>query len=151
MNSEISIRPFRSQDQHVARELILEGLGDHFGFIDKALNPDLDNIAETFAKDVFLCAWNGDELIGTGALIRESERVSRIVRMSVSKKMRRRGIGRMILSALVTASRERGDLKIVLETTETWHDVIAFYRNFGFALTHFKDGEANFEMGLGFN
>jgi GNAT superfamily N-acetyltransferase len=146
MTTKISIRPFQAQDQRDVRLLILEGLGDHFGFIDESLNPDLDDIATTYAGDIFLCAWRDAELVGAGALVRESEGVSRIVRMSVKKKMRRRGIGRMILAALVAASRARGDAKIVLETTDTWSDVIAFYQRFGFRLTHISDGEANFEM-----
>lgn len=40
----IKVRPFETRDQVAARKLILSGLGEHFGFIDERLNPDLDDI-----------------------------------------------------------------------------------------------------------
>jgi hypothetical protein len=44
------VRPFRPADQVAARALIEEGLGEHFGFIDRDANPDLDDIAASYAK-----------------------------------------------------------------------------------------------------
>ena len=44
------MRAFRADDQAAARTLIEEGLGEHFGFIDRDANPDLDDIATTYAK-----------------------------------------------------------------------------------------------------
>jgi hypothetical protein len=38
---------------------------------------------------------------------------------------------------------------IVLETTETWHEVIAFYQRSGFEITHYKGGDVYFELVLG--
>ena len=35
------IRAFEPRDQAAARQLILAGLGEHFGWIDETCNPDL--------------------------------------------------------------------------------------------------------------
>ena len=44
----VTIRPFRASDQAAARSLIEEGLGEHFGCIDRNANPDLVDIAASY-------------------------------------------------------------------------------------------------------
>lgn len=44
----VTIRQFQPIDQEEARRIVLEGLGEHFGVIDESLNPDLDDIQESF-------------------------------------------------------------------------------------------------------
>src|SRR5215203_5667644 len=46
-----TIRPFVPADQAQAREIILAGLGEHWGFIDDTLNPDLDDILAAYPLD----------------------------------------------------------------------------------------------------
>ena len=111
--SEIRIRPFRPEDQDAAQKLIVTGLAEHFGFLDPHANPDLDDIASTYAHRTFLLAWQGNELAGTGALIHEEEGVGRIVRMSVASHLRRRGIGTLILKHLCEQARAAGYHQIV--------------------------------------
>ena len=48
MEGELCIRSFEVGDQEQARWLILEGLGEHFGYIDETLNPDLDDILHNY-------------------------------------------------------------------------------------------------------
>jgi hypothetical protein len=36
----------------------------------------------------------------------------------------------------------------VLETTETWMEVIEFYQRFGFQITNYKDGDVYFALDL---
>ena len=144
----ITIQPFRPADQPAVRDLVLTGLGEHWGHIDYTLNPDLDDIATTYADATFLTAWLGDELVGTGALVHEEEGVARVVRMSVDEAARRRGIGCMILDRLCESARAAGYRQIVLETTETWDGVIAFYKNYGFRAIGCRDGDMHFVMDL---
>ena len=91
MRSDLTIRPF------AARALILQGLGEHFGFVDETANPDLDDILSNFADGDFVCAWIGDALVATGALIPETSDVRRLVRMLATVDQRRKGVGSKVL------------------------------------------------------
>ncbi|OQX60887.1 MAG: hypothetical protein B5M51_09575 [Anaerolinea sp. 4484_236] len=130
-NSQLIIRDFQTDDQSLARELILSGLREHWG--------------DAFAG-VFLVALAGERLVGTGALIPERPGVARIARMSVAADMRRHGVGRQILQTLCSRARERGCQKIILETTSTWEGAAAFYRDFGFKVIGAWDGDTHFEL-----
>ncbi len=145
----VTIRPFRPEDQAAAKALILAGLVEHFGYLDPTKNPDLDDIAATYAGGTFLLAWRGDEIVGTGALVHEREGVARIVRMSVDAPVRRRGIGTQVLQALCEHARAAGYRQIVLETTSTWREVVAFYRRNGFRLVGSWEDDTHFVMDLG--
>ncbi len=131
----LHVRPFQAEDQQKAKRLILEGLGEHFGFIDEALNPDLDDIQGAYITPghVFLVALLERELVGTGALISPREGVGRIVRVTVHPAERRRGIGRLIVERLLLTARQRGYTDILVETNSDWHDAIGLYRRFGFS------------------
>ncbi len=145
----IRISEFEPSDQAAARRLILDGLADRWGVLDESLNPDLNDIAATYAPGVFLCAWASSVLIGTGALKRHPDGVAEIVRMSVARAWRRRGVGRQMATALLAAARAQGFKRVILETTATWADAIAFYLGLGFAITHHRDGDVYFALDLG--
>jgi GNAT superfamily N-acetyltransferase len=142
------IAPFQPSDQTEAKTLILNGLVEHWGFLDPTKNPDLDDIAATYANATFLVARLDGKLVGTGALVPRSPEMAEIVRMSVDSSLRRQGLGRLILQALVERARQVGFRRITLETTATWSEVIAFYLNFGFHITHEQDGDVYFALDL---
>ncbi len=148
MSDDLTIRPFAPEDQHSARSLILQGLGEHFGFIDESANPDLDDILSNFAADDFVCAWHGSKLVGTGALIAEAGDVRRVVRMSVAKDDRCTGIGSNLLRHLLVLARSRGCHSVVVETNDDWPEVIEFYRRHDFVETERRDGEVHFILNL---
>ena len=144
---EVMIRPFLPTDQAATKQLILAGLADHWGTLDLTLNPDLNDIARSYQGETFLLALQGEEIVGCGALIKEEGKVGygRIVRMSVKKENRRQGLGQLILKHLETAARQRQFHTILLETTETWTDVVAFYLANGYQITHHQDGDTHFQ------
>lgn len=146
----VEIRPFQPEDQPIVNQLILAGLADHWGTLDPTLNPDLNDIATSYQGETFLVAVQGETIVGCGALIGEKgmEGCGRIVRMSVKKANRRQGIGQLILNHLQTAAKQRQFHKIVLETTQTWHDVVAFYQANGFQIIGHRDGDTHFEKNL---
>ena len=146
--SKNEILHFRPEDQDAVKDLILSGLSEHWGTIDPTKNPDLDDIALTYQSNVFLVARVNGNIVGTGALIHRSQVIAEIVRMSIAKEFRRQGIGRQILNQLVDMARDQGYNKVILETTETWHDVIEFYLRFGFQITHYQEGDVYFELSL---
>jgi GNAT superfamily N-acetyltransferase len=140
------ITTFHRKYQKSAKKLVLEGLKEHWGSIDPRKNPDLDDISKTYKGSDFFIAWQDDEIIGTGALVHASYQVAEIVRVSVAPKFRRLGFGHRIVNHLVETAKKKGYKKIILETTETWNEVINFYLAFGFKITHRVDGDCFFEL-----
>jgi ribosomal protein S18 acetylase RimI-like enzyme len=134
VGAPIVIRQFEQRDQQAARQLILQGLGAHFGFIDETLNPDLNDIMANYVNvgHSFLVAYSGSNLVGTGALITEAEGVGRIVRVSTHRDYRRRGIGRAIVTRLLNQARERGYRRVLVSTNTDWYDAIGLYQRLGF-------------------
>src|SRR5258708_39277860 len=134
MEGELCIRYFEVDEQEQARWLILEGLGEHFGYLDETLNPDLDDILHTYlrAGHVFVIACIGREMVGTGALILHGEGISEMVGISTRKEYRRRGIGRTIITSLVNVAQQRGDQRIIVKTNASWHDAINLYKRLDF-------------------
>ena len=128
----MKIRPFVSRDQEICKELILDGLSDHFGSAfdtTKFPNQDLDDISTAYKNETFLVVESGGEIIGTGAFIEEDEKTGtgRIKRMYVKREYRRKEIGTKILNELLNVAKDRGYNNIVAETTLHWKYVIDFY------------------------
>ena len=134
MSSELSIRPFLADDQDTVKGLILEGMGEHFGHIDESLNPDLDDIDANYAAkgDAFFVVEMCGSVVGTGALILVEENVGRIVRMSVDRAYRRRGIGKAIAEHLVRLAGRKDVERALVETNSDWDDAIRLYQRCGF-------------------
>jgi ribosomal protein S18 acetylase RimI-like enzyme len=158
-HNNLFIRDFQPADQTAARQLILTGLAGHWGVLDPTLNPDLNDIATSYANGVFLVAYRVETLhatslqatfllVGTGALIPEGTNRGRIVRMSVDPSLRRKGIGRRLLDALVERGRKLSYREILLETTATWQDAVSFYQQYGFETTGFANGDRHFRLSL---
>jgi ribosomal protein S18 acetylase RimI-like enzyme len=116
--------------------------------LDPTKNPDLNDISLTYAEAIFLVARQNDKIIGTGALVPKPDGTAEIVRMSVAVNLRRKGIGRKILQKLSEQAKRNGYKRLVLETTETWTEVIEFYQRFGFQITHHRDGDVYFSLEL---
>ena len=146
--SKMKIIPFQPENQVAVKALILDGLEEHWGFLDESKNPDLDNIALSYANATFLVAWLDDEIVGTGAFIPRTENQVEIVRMSVRKEFRRQGIGQQILSELCKRASQDGYEEMILETTETWQDVNNFYLQYGFKITHYEGRDVYFKLKL---
>jgi|GEM_PF-339386 glycopeptide antibiotics resistance protein/GNAT superfamily N-acetyltransferase len=146
--AEFAIRPFHPEYQESVKKLILTGLSEHWGWLDASKNPDLDDISAAYANAIFLTGWRKDRLVATGALVPRSSDTAEIVRMSVATGLRRQGIGKRMLCALCEYARSSGYRRLILETTATWTEVIAFYQRFGFRITHHQDGDAYFALDL---
>lgn len=148
LQENIYILPFQPHHQAEAKELILAGLEEHWGVLIPGKNPDLDNIALSYSDSTFLLAFHAGKIVGTGALVSKSDETAEIVRMSVSSTKRRCGIGRKILNELCLRAKAEGYKQVILETTETWTDAIEFYKQFGFKITHYLDGDVYFSLDL---
>lgn len=146
----VTIRPLRPEEKDVARQLILAGLQDHFGQIDESLNPDLRDIEASYlrAGHAFVVAEADGCIVGTGALMDEEPGVGRLVRISVARYARGRGIGRRLVQHLIAEARARGHRRVVCETNDDWEDAIRLYRACGFTEVTRRDGDVHFALDL---
>jgi len=136
---EIRIERFDSAMQDAFRTLVLDGMAERWGAVDETLNTDLDDIAAHYASDCVLIALDGATVVGTGILlIRAGE--GEIVRMSVHRSYRRRGIARRVLAELVDLATGYGVKRIVVETNAKWIEARNLYDAFGFTFTRSAPG-----------
>ena len=144
-------RTFTPADQDAARALILAGLGERFGFIDEARNPDVDDIASQYLAHghLFLVAALVGEVVGTGALLFEADGATcQLVRVSTRRDLRGQGIARLIIAALLAEARQRQRRRIWVETDVPWRDAIALYERMGFTEYARRDGLVFLELRL---
>lgn len=137
----VQLRDFERRDQDATRRLILEGLRDHWGSIDEALNPDLDDIAASYAAGRTVVALCSGELIGTGTLLPVSPAAAEIRRMSVHAASRRKGVGRAIAHELIDTARRWSLERVILETSSAWTEIVEFYSALGFEITGTRTGD----------
>lgn len=148
LQQTIFLSAFQPEDQAAVKALILSGLQDHWGSLDLTKNPDLNDIAASYRGAVFLVARQHARVIGSGALVPRSPEVGEVVRMSVASELRGQGIGSQILTELLRQARGLGLKRVILETTETWAEVITFYQHHGFQISHYQDGDVYFSLDL---
>jgi N-acetylglutamate synthase-like GNAT family acetyltransferase len=129
----LRIRPFNAEDQSAARRVVLQGLGEHFGVIDESLNPDLEDIQTSFiaAGHEFQVAEYDGNIVGTAGLRFEPGR-ARIIRMSVDKKYRKKGIATALLKRCIEVAKARGYAEIFALTEPHWPDAVGLYTSLGF-------------------
>lgn len=127
----VLIRRFAPPDQQAARNVILEGMREHWGVLDPTLNRDLDDIESSYADAVFMVAVSDGAVVATGALVPRDDDCGEIVRMSTLREYRRRGVARRVLRTLVDEAAAREYVHLRLATAATWSNAIAFYEAFG--------------------
>lgn len=131
-----------TENQREVRQLILDGLEEHWGSIDPSFNPDLDDMVSSYASGrTVVVRDDHGSLIGTGTIVPRGDGRAEIVRMSVAATGRRSGIGRRIVDELVATADSWGVHAVVLETTTAWTEVIDFYLRCGFSITHVEEGD----------
>ncbi|WP_053218333.1 GNAT family N-acetyltransferase [Virgibacillus senegalensis] len=131
---ELKIVPINHQTQYMAKQVIFEGLYDYFGYIDNGLNEDLVCPADYYQgnhRTLFTGTYQG-LIVCTGGLIREDERIGRIVRISVLDKFRNRGFGREMVTFLEKKARLLSYKKVILETNKEWLATQVFYQRLGY-------------------
>ncbi len=134
----MQIQAIQKEQCPTAKEVILAGFLERFGFIDHTLNPDIQDIWSEYMQGdhLFYVGMDGDRMICTGAIRRESQDTFQVVRMSVLKPYRKHGLGRRMLVHLEDKAISMGAQKLILETNKQWADAIQFYKKNGYSETH---------------
>jgi GNAT superfamily N-acetyltransferase len=130
--------------QEAFRLLVLDGMAERWGSVDESLNTDLDNIDSHYGSDCVLVALEGEQVVGTGILVLRAGE-GEIVRMSVHRDYRRRGIATRLLEKLLQLAPEHGVNRIVVETNAKWTEARSLYEASGFKFTHSAPGAFGLE------
>jgi putative acetyltransferase len=114
--------------------LLAEHLGDmhHLSPPDAVFALDVDKLR---APDIaFWTAWDGDALLGCGALRELSPAAGEIKSMRTPQASRGRGAGKAILQHILAVARQRGYATLYLETGShpDFAPAWALYRSAGF-------------------
>ncbi|MCA1064068.1 GNAT family N-acetyltransferase [Rossellomorea sp. AcN35-11] len=130
----MNITPIETHQCEQAKDIILSGFLERFGFIDHTLNPDIHDIWAEYdgMKHHFFVGKEHGDIICTGAIRRESPDTYQIVRMSVRSSCRKRGLGRLMLKFLEEKAFSLGARTLILETNKHWSDAIRFYQSNGY-------------------
>ncbi|BCB02504.1 GNAT family N-acetyltransferase [Bacillus sp. KH172YL63] len=141
------ITPIDRDQCEQAKNVILAGFMERFGFIDHTLNPDIQDISLEYdgIQHHFFVGKENGRLICTGAIRKEKGDTYQIVRMSVLASHRKRGLGRIMLKFLEEKAQTLGARRLILETNKQWSDAIRFYENNGFVYTGEDDDSCYFE------
>lgn len=144
VQEEIQIQQITKVFEEEARELVLKGLEERFGFIDPAYNPDLKSILNSYSRegDVFLVGIYEKRVICTGAISYEASGVGRVERLSVMKEYRRAGVAKIMIDRLEAWAKLEGYQQLVLETNNNWHSALEFYKNRKYNL-YLDDGKCS--------
>lgn len=137
---DLELVDFEATDQQAVRELVLDGLAEHWGELDPSLNADLDDIATSFGAGRTVVLRRARGVIATGSVIPRDSTTAEIVRMSVHRDHRHQGIGRVVVDELLDTARRWGARSVILETSSVWDDVVRFYLSCGFRLTGRSEG-----------
>ncbi|GIP37757.1 hypothetical protein J31TS4_10370 [Paenibacillus sp. J31TS4] len=125
------------------RALVLAGLEERFGWLDSTLNPDLEQLTETYRSQgaIFLVGLLEDRAVCCGAYVPLEQGTGRIVRMSVHRPYRRLGYAGRILAALEQTAAARGCRRLELKTLAHWSDAVGFYKKHGYVCEHESGGK----------
>jgi putative acetyltransferase len=82
----------------------------------------------------FWAAWDGDNLLGVGALKQLSPKHGEVKSMHTAQSARRTGVGSAMLRHIIAAARARGFTRLSLETGswDYFRPAAALYRSHGF-------------------
>jgi putative acetyltransferase len=108
----------------------------HVAEINRMVNScDVLDISSLQASNVtFYSAWEGNELMGIGALKELSPTHGEVKSMRTAAPHFRKGVGRAIVEHLVNVAKERGYSRLSLETGKdaSFESARDFYTNMGF-------------------
>ncbi|MGH8690818.1 MAG: GNAT family N-acetyltransferase [Burkholderiales bacterium] len=106
-------------------------------FVEEQGVPREIELDEQDAVSIHVVAFDGERPVATGRLLPDGH----IGRMAVLNDWRRRGIGTLILQALVQRAGERGDREVALSAQV---HAVPFYRAHGFV----PEGDEYLEAGI---
>lgn len=131
--TDLRVVPYTPEHRDAFRDLNLEWIAAYF-----EVEPEDRKVLgdpETYVLapgGAILMALDGEDPVGTGALIPIGPREFELAKMAVTPRAQRRGVGRRLCVALIELGRRKGAHRIELVSQTTLAPAIALYRSLGF-------------------
>ena len=141
----ITIRPIRTEEIPTVKHIILSVAYSIFGF-DGTLEDSIRHYEELGVLDdlndlqghyfenggTFLVALESGQVIGSGALWKLDEETAELKRMWLLETYHGQGIGYRLLMQLFNFAREKGYIRVRMQTSPEQVRALEFYRRVGF-------------------
>ncbi|HEY4293777.1 helix-turn-helix domain-containing GNAT family N-acetyltransferase [Luteibacter sp.] len=131
--ASVEVVPFDPALRDHFRRLNQQWLERHFHVesVDRTLFADPEGLILAPGGAIFFALYAG-EVVGTCALIRESEDVFELSKMGVDENFRGLGAGRALLEAALAEYRRRGGKELFLESNSKLDRALGMYERAGF-------------------
>ena len=131
----VTIRPYQAKDLAACRTLYKEGLlGGKIAENDTGM--DIDDIEQAYMKVPGSSFWVAEnhihQIVGMIGVQQHEDNVGEIRRLRVRQDLRRRGIGSGLIETALKFCRDRGYLKIALDTFVEREPAIKLFEKFHF-------------------
>jgi ribosomal protein S18 acetylase RimI-like enzyme len=131
--TDVRIVPYEPAHRTAFRDLNLEWIATFFEVEPEDRKVLGDPEANVLALGgAILMALDGDDPVGTGALIPIGPQEFELAKMAVTPRVQGRGVGRRLCAALVELARARGASRVELVSHRSLEPAIALYRSLGF-------------------
>lgn len=127
----------------LAKEIIIDGLENHWGEYDPSYNPDVTHLCDYYGSNMKLALYQG-RVIGCFGWKSVNPATVELVRVSVERLFQKQGVGALLVQHAEAQFKLLGYKDVVLETTTHWRAVVRFYLNAGYKITHSADGDTYF-------
>ncbi len=124
---------YRPEDREAFKALNVEWIERYFD-VEQTDLQQLDHPVEEIIKPgghILMATYRG-EVVGTCALIKESEGRYELAKMAVTDRVQGKGIGLRLGEAVIEKAREIGAAKVFLESNTVLEPAITLYRKLGF-------------------
>jgi GNAT superfamily N-acetyltransferase len=150
VQEDFEVFSINKETQYMAKQIINQGLFEHFGHINEDLIPDTHNLYETYILngDSFLIGKYKGLYMCTGGLTVEATGIGRIVRLSVLKDFRGKGFAQVMIKSIEAESLRKNITQLVLETNENWTSAIGLYSRMGYVPIDRRNGCIHFNKYL---
>jgi len=130
---QINIIPYRPEHKPAFYQLNIEWL-DHYGLTESHDLEVLDDPTGTIIErgGHIWMAVDGQEAIGSAALMKEHEGVYELAKMTVAPSYRGQGISKLLILTCIAKAREIGAKKLILFSNHQLQTAISLYEKNGF-------------------
>lgn len=136
----IVVRPYRASDHAACRRLFVEGLvGGRIA--DGDTGADIEHIGRHYlacpgnhfwVAELTPTAGGGVEVVGMVGVRQHGDGTGEIRRLRVDERLRRRGIGSVLMEQAVRFCQEQGYLRIILDTFMEREPAVRLFEKFRF-------------------